>query len=134
MERVVMQFAYTNPSNEILTYGTAVTLGLDGELSISKGVDYYLTATHFCWDSSNNTNATLAAASASDAPIRAHTSTGKLRTDASNLVTSPTMRNTPVAGDTLPRAKINGLVAGGSGAIGWANRFHMNLNPNVLSG
>ena len=96
MERVVMQFAYTNPSNEILTYGTAVTLGLDGELAISKGYDYYLTATHFCWDSSNSTNATLAAASASDAPVRAHTSTGTLRTDASDLVTSPTMRNTPV--------------------------------------
>ena len=45
-----------------------------------------------------------------------------------------TMRNTPVAGKKLVRAKINGLVAGGSGAIGWANRFHMNLNPNVLSG
>ena len=45
-----------------------------------------------------------------------------------------TMRNTPLAGDVNARAKINGLVAGGSGAIGWANRFHMNLNPTVLSG
>ena len=45
-----------------------------------------------------------------------------------------TLRNTAVAGDPLARAKINGLVAGGSGAIGWANRFHMNLNPHVLSG
>ena len=45
-----------------------------------------------------------------------------------------TLRNTPTPGDPRPRAKINGLVAGASGAIGWANRFHMNLNPTVLAG
>ena len=45
-----------------------------------------------------------------------------------------TLRNTRDATDRNARAKINGMVAGGSGAIGWANRFHMNLNPNVLSG
>ena len=44
------------------------------------------------------------------------------------------LRNTPTARDPRARAKINGLVAGGSGRISWANRFHMNLNPNVLTG
>ena len=45
-----------------------------------------------------------------------------------------TMRNTERQGDRFARAKINGLVAGGTRLIGWANRFHMGLNPNVLSG
>ena len=45
-----------------------------------------------------------------------------------------TMRNTANPYDPNARAKINGFVAGGSGAIGWANRFHMGLNANVLSG
>jgi hypothetical protein len=45
-----------------------------------------------------------------------------------------TLRNTAVAADARARAKINGLVAGASSAISWANRFHMNLNPTVLSG
>ena len=45
-----------------------------------------------------------------------------------------TLRNTREPSDPNGRAKINGLVAGEGGAIGWANRFHMGLNPNVLSG
>ena len=45
-----------------------------------------------------------------------------------------TLRNTRDPNDPRARAKINGLVAGYGGAIGWANRFHMNLNPTVLSG
>ena len=44
------------------------------------------------------------------------------------------VRNTARIDDPNARAKINGLVAGGSDMIGWANRFHMGLNPNVLSG
>lgn len=44
------------------------------------------------------------------------------------------LRNTEVAGDPRARAKLNGLVSGSSGRISWANRFHMSLNPNVLSG
>jgi hypothetical protein len=31
------------------TSGTAVTIGLDGELTLKRGHDYYLTATHICW-------------------------------------------------------------------------------------
>jgi len=45
-----------------------------------------------------------------------------------------TLRNTQQAGEPFARAKINGLVAGGALHIGWANRFHMGLNRNVLSG
>ena len=45
-----------------------------------------------------------------------------------------TLRNTQVATDARARVKVNGLVAGASNRISWANRFHMGLNPNVLSG
>lgn len=45
----VIQFEYTNPVTESSTYGTAVTIGLDGELTLKHGHDYYLTATHICW-------------------------------------------------------------------------------------
>jgi hypothetical protein len=42
--------------------------------------------------------------------------------------------STQVATDARARVKFNGLVAGASNRISWANRFHMGLNPNVLSG
>ena len=45
-----------------------------------------------------------------------------------------TLRNTPHDGDAFARTKVNGIVAGHTRLIGWANRFHMGLNPNVLSG
>ena len=45
-----------------------------------------------------------------------------------------TLRNTQDSTEKRARAKINGLVAGDKMRIGWANRFHMNLNPNVLAG
>ena len=45
-----------------------------------------------------------------------------------------TLQNTRDSSDPNARAKINGLVAGEGAHIGWANRFHMGLNPNVLSG
>lgn len=45
----VVQFEYTNPTTESTTYGTAVTIGLDGEFALKRGYDYYLTATHLCW-------------------------------------------------------------------------------------
>ena len=44
------------------------------------------------------------------------------------------LENTQDPADTNARAKLNGLVAGSSTMIGWANRFHMGLNPHVLSG
>lgn len=44
------------------------------------------------------------------------------------------VRHEQHAGNSHARIKLNGLVAGGSGRIGWANRFHMGLNPHVLSG
>lgn len=47
--RAVINFAYTNPSMESITSGnTAYALGLDGEMFLQKGNDYYLTATHLC--------------------------------------------------------------------------------------
>ena len=45
-----------------------------------------------------------------------------------------TLRNTADVSDERARAKVNGLVAGPSGRISWANRFHMNLNPHVITG
>lgn len=44
------------------------------------------------------------------------------------------LRNTQDPAETRARVKVNGLVAGASSRISWANRFHMGLNPNVLSG
>ena len=44
------------------------------------------------------------------------------------------LRNTQKRGASRARAKLNGIVSGSSGRISWANRFHMSLNPNVLSG
>tara|TARA_Y100000817_G_scaffold167150_1_gene130719 strand:+ start:459 stop:2549 length:2091 start_codon:yes stop_codon:yes gene_type:complete len=48
-EVVAMNFEYTNPTQEAITYSAASELGLDGELYMSKGFDYYLTATHLCY-------------------------------------------------------------------------------------
>lgn len=49
--RVVLDFAYTNPVMEEISESTASLLGLDGEMYLGKGVDYYATASHFCFDS-----------------------------------------------------------------------------------
>lgn len=45
-----------------------------------------------------------------------------------------TLTNTQDPRDTRVRVKVNGLVAGASSRISWANRFHMGLNPNVITG
>ena len=47
--RSVFQFEYTNPTTESLTNGTAVTMKLDGEMTLKYGYDYFLTSTHLCW-------------------------------------------------------------------------------------
>lgn len=47
--RNVVRFEYTNPVTESTTYGTAVTVGLDGELTLKRDHDYYLSGTHLCW-------------------------------------------------------------------------------------
>lgn len=46
---VQFQFEYTSPSTESLSYGTALTMGLQGEFALQQGHDYFLTATHLCW-------------------------------------------------------------------------------------
>lgn len=91
-ERVVAEFEYTNPTTEALTYSTAVTLNLDGELQLAPGNDYFLTATHFCWNAES-----VNGAEGVDGGIRARIVDGRLLTNASQLALSPSMHTSPIA-------------------------------------
>ena len=46
-ERVIGEFRYANPTT--LTSSTSYTIGLDGEMPLRYGNDYFLTSTHMCW-------------------------------------------------------------------------------------
>ena len=97
--KMVMKFLYTNPTTEKLMYGTASTIGLDGEMSLEVGHDYYLTATHLCWkDVGNSTTAhgDAEADATGDGGVPARVIGGLLRTNASDLVVSTVMKGTPV--------------------------------------
>jgi len=98
MKRVAVQFEYTNPTNEAAKGGIAATLGMDGELVMASGFDYYLTATHFCWDKLGDAEAVLSKAiQTSTNPVNAslNKTTYTLYSQASQLVWSETLRNTP---------------------------------------
>jgi hypothetical protein len=87
--RRIVEFAYTNPTTEQLTYGTAVTIGLDGEFMLQEGNEYYVTATHICW-----------ASYASPDPgthMTARIVGGSMRASVSELLQVDAMRDTPVA-------------------------------------
>jgi hypothetical protein len=87
--RRIVEFSYTNPTTEQLTYGTAVTIGLDGEFMLQEGNEYFVTATHICW-----------ASYASPDPgthMTAHIVNGLMRASASELLQVDAMRETPVA-------------------------------------
>ncbi len=50
--RVIVQYQYTNSNTESNNYEydrPGLTLELDGELSLTTGMDYFLTASHLCW-------------------------------------------------------------------------------------
>lgn len=118
-KRVVAKFLYTNPTTESLTYGTAVTLNLDGELQLAMGYDYFLTATHFCWKhigNSTDAHADAEADSNGDGAVPATFATGQLRTDASYLTLSKSMRESPVGQAQLQGACEN-TTAGGVGEL-----------------
>ena len=102
MHHRIMKFLYTNPTTESLNYAsnTAKTIGLDGEMYLTPGHDYYLTATHFCWLAINSsmdahTDAEINAYGEGGVPIRSVG--GILRTNATNLVISKTLRASPAS-------------------------------------
>jgi hypothetical protein len=94
----IVKFEYTNPTTESLAYGTGVILGLGGELSLRRGYDYWLTATHFCWQPAEP----LSAAD-SEAAVHAHIVYNSMVVDAFELSKSESLGATPVA-----TAQING--------------------------
>lgn len=94
--RSVVEFEYTNPTTESLTFGTAATMGLDGEFALKRGFDYYLTATHLCW-------APASEAPCADSPgcdalaVEAVVVNERLQTTGAALVRASTTHTTPVA-------------------------------------
>ena len=106
-KQAVVGFEYTNPTTESLTYGTAVTMGLDGEFALNQGYDYFLTTTHLCWAA-----AAAAAADSADTAgaVPAHVIDGLLKADAAGLEQTVAMRATPAA-----RAHTQGTCAGAGG-------------------
>ncbi len=99
----VVQFEYNNPTTESLTYGTAVTLSLDGEFFFKQGYDYFLTATHLCWSI------------VSEAPpgaMAARISGSLLVTDATELQQTSTMSATPAG-----QAQVQGYCYAGGGEV-----------------
>ena len=95
-EEALVRFQYTNPQNEANTFSTASSLGLSGELSLHRGYEYYLSATHFCWVLSNSSSATDAASKV-DKAVTASTKGGFLHSNASQLIVSKTSSSSPVA-------------------------------------
>lgn len=100
----VVQFEYNNPTTESLTYGTAVTLSLDGELFFKQGYDYFLTATHLCWS-------TVSAETPVGA-VAARISNSLLVADAIELQQTHTMRDTPAG-----QAQVQGYCSAGVGEV-----------------
>ena len=111
-KQTIISFEYTSPTTESLAYGTAVTMGLDGEFALNQGYDYFLTTTHLCW----------AAAAAdlhggaepdpvdTEGAVPAHVVDGLLKADAAGLEQTVTMRTTPAA-----QAHIQGTCSGAGG-------------------
>ena len=89
--RHVVQFEYTNPTSERLTYGTASTMGLDGEFALQIGHEYYFTATHACWVPATPPPD----ADSTYAPVRVVDEA--LRVDAGDLTRVDALRDSPVA-------------------------------------
>lgn len=114
-EKVVVQFEYTNPTTESLNYGTAVTMGLDGEFTLKQGYDYYLTTTHLCWSIADATGVHSGAEPTpgeNEGAVPARIVAGTLRTDATGLQQTSTMRATPAG-----MAQSNGYCSTGVGEV-----------------
>lgn len=119
-KRVVAEFLYTNPTTEQLTYGTATTIGLDGEMSLVAGNDYFVTATHFCWAPAGASAAPVAkgGVKATVMPILEANGivVGQLRANASDLLASDVLRDSPV-GNAQTRGTCDNTTLGGVGEI-----------------
>lgn len=118
-KRVIAKFMYTNPTTESLTYGTAVTLNLDGELQLALGHDYFLTATHFCWKPVGNTTDAHSDAEADangEGGVPARVVGGRLYTNASHLILSKSLRDSP-AGQAQVQETCANTSTGGVGEL-----------------
>lgn len=112
--RAVVTFEYQNPTTESLTYGTAVTIDLDGELRLKSGFDYSLTATHFCWTEAVGDlhSGAEPRPGALEGAVPAKIVHGHLHADASGLEQTHSMRSTPAG-----RAQVDRLCDGGVGDV-----------------
>jgi len=110
----VVQFEYTNPTQESLTYGTAVTIKMDGEFSLKQGNDYFLTTTHLCWSPAVQDLHDGAEPDPSDTEgaVPARVVDGFLKAGAAGLQQTVTMRNTPAG-----QAQVLGTCEGGVGEV-----------------
>lgn len=98
-ERSVVQFEYTNPTTESLSYGTAVTIELDGEFALKHGNDYFLTSTHLCWSAAAELphNGAESDSEDNEGAVSVTVSQERLFTTTSGLQMTSTTRNTPTA-------------------------------------
>ena len=85
MTRTVINFEYTNPIQEAIAGSTAVSLGLGGELYLAPGQDYYLTATHLCYDALTASLSDLESESEGVALVASVDAQGLLRTNAADI-------------------------------------------------
>ena len=112
--RSVVQFEYTNPTTEALTYGTAITMKMDGEMTLKHGYDYYLTSTHLCWTPATADMHGGAEPDPSDTEgaVPARIVGGSLRAEAAGLEQTATMRSTPAG-----VAQVQNRCPGGVGEV-----------------
>lgn len=104
-KQAVVSFEYTNPTTEAMTYGTAVTIHMDGEFALKQGYDYFLTTTHLCWTTATADLHSSAEPDATDneGAVPARVDNGFLKAEAAGLEQTITMRDTPIG-----RAQIAG--------------------------
>ena len=110
----VIQFEYTNPTQESLTYGTAVTIRMEGEFALKQGYDYFLTTTHLCWApaAADLHGGAEPEPSDTEGAVPARVVGGFLKADAAGLQQTETMRNTPAG-----QAQVLGTCEGGVGEV-----------------
>ena len=97
-KQTVVEFEYTNPTTEAMTYGIAATMSLDGEYALKQGYDYFLTATHLCWAPAvaDLHDAAEPEPGDEEGAVPARVVDGLLKADARGLQGTSTMRVTPV--------------------------------------
>lgn len=111
-KQAVVRFKYTNPTTEAMTYGTAVTIHMDGEFALKQGYDYFLTTTHLCWADATADLHSSAQPDARDneGAVPARVDNGFLKADAAGLEQTVTMRNTPAGHAQIAGTCSSGII------------------------